>query len=390
MPVKIVNNASARLASPISASDTSITLGTGASSFPALGAGEWCPATIVKSDGQFEIVRVTARSGSVLTVVRGQEGTSPKPFAFGDRIEIRLTTGTLQQLINDPINQLEASLGTAASRDADSFWSKSESLGSTDLNTLGSTSHEGCYRQTSNASATPELGYPVAKAGTLLVTGAAYGCLQIYIPFDSGSIFVRGLTASFNGNGPWRAWNEIGKTDSLAWASITGKPDQATRWPAWGEVTGKPATFAPTIGTTATTAKAGDYVPAWSEITGKPSTFAPSSHTHAWSNITGAPAQATRWPTWSEVTGKPSTFPAAAPTAAQVGAATAGLTNTSVGAYSVLRRYNYQANPGTNHAGSTFNPSASGTFKIMGLANTVSSGGDYSDTSYYYLVLRVA
>lgn len=41
------------------------------------------------------------------------------------------------------------------------------------------------------------------------------------------------------------------------------------------------------------------------------SKYAPTSHTHPWSNITGAPAQATRWPTWSEVTSKPSTFPPA-------------------------------------------------------------------------------
>ena len=46
----------------------------------------------------------------------------------------------------------------------------------------------------------------------------------------------------------------------------------------------------------------------WGTITGKPSSFTPSSHTHAWSQITGAPSYATRWPSWSEVTGKPSTF----------------------------------------------------------------------------------
>lgn len=31
----------------------------------------------------------------------------------------------------------------------------------------------------------------------------------------------------------------------------------------WGDIQEKPATFAPTIGTTSTTAKAGNYVPAW-------------------------------------------------------------------------------------------------------------------------------
>lgn len=75
---------------------------------------------------------------------------------------------------------------------------------------------------------------------------------------------------------------------SLAWSSITGKPETATRWPSW------------------------------SEITSKPSTFTPSSHTHPLSDISdlqaswdallkAAPsAYVTRWPSWSEVTSKPS------------------------------------------------------------------------------------
>lgn len=32
------------------------------------------------------------------------------------------------------------------------------------------------------------------------------------------------------------------------------------------------------------------------------------THTHPWSQITGAPVYTTRWPDWTEVTGKPSTF----------------------------------------------------------------------------------
>lgn len=42
-----------------------------------------------------------------------------------------------------------------------------------------------------------------------------------------------------------------------------------------------------TIGTTASTAKAGNYVPTYAEVTGKPSTFAPSAHTHAIADVTG-------------------------------------------------------------------------------------------------------
>ncbi len=40
------------------------------------------------------------------------------------------------------------------------------------------------------------------------------------------------------------------------------------------------------LGTTGTTAKAGDYVPAWTEVTSKPSTFTPSAHVHPISDVT--------------------------------------------------------------------------------------------------------
>jgi hypothetical protein len=45
-----------------------------------------------------------------------------------------------------------------------------------------------------------------------------------------------------------------------------------------------------TIGTTGTTAKAGNYVPAWTEVTGKPTTFAPLVAT---TSVVGGVKQAT-------------------------------------------------------------------------------------------------
>lgn len=50
----------------------------------------------------------------------------------------------------------------------------------------------------------------------------------------------------------------------------------------------------------------------WSGVTNKPTTFTPSAHNHAWNNITGTPATATRWPSWNEVTDKPASLPPAA------------------------------------------------------------------------------
>src|SRR5699024_982182 len=75
-------------------------------------------------------------------------------------------------------------------------------------------------------------------------------------------------------DGAPEAYDSLGKLVSAILAGDLGGVAD------WDDLTGKPSTFPPTIGTTSSTAKAGDYVPAWSEVTGKPSEFPPSSHTH--------------------------------------------------------------------------------------------------------------
>jgi len=94
--LRLSNNGLALLGASVSDSATSITVATGeGDKFPALTAGQYFMATLVKSSGTFEIVRVTARSGDVLTVTRAQEGTIASAFATNDRIEHRLTAGTV-------------------------------------------------------------------------------------------------------------------------------------------------------------------------------------------------------------------------------------------------------------------------------------------------------
>ena len=81
---------------------------------------------------------------------------------------------------------------------------------SVDLNTLGAYSAAGVHYQQQNAGATTEDHYPIAEAGSLLVTPSAYGCQQEYTTFSSGRKFVRGLTGAWNGSdGPWGVWTEI-------------------------------------------------------------------------------------------------------------------------------------------------------------------------------------
>ena len=65
-------------------------------------------------------------------------------------------------------------------------------------------------------------------------------------------------------------------------------PDTIT----WGSVEDKPATFPPTIGSTATTAAPGNHTHTWAQIGGKPTTFTPAAHTHDDRYVTQAQASA--------------------------------------------------------------------------------------------------
>lgn len=71
---------------------------------------------------------------------------------------------------------------------------------------------------------------------------------------------------------------------------IDGLPEGDSGAVTWASVTGKPTTFPPVIGTSASTAKAGNYVPAWADVSGKPTTFTPATHTHTVANVTGLQA----------------------------------------------------------------------------------------------------
>ena len=95
MGIKLSNNANATLAASITSSSTSITVTTGQGArFPTLSAGDYFYATLVDTSNNLEIVKCTARSTDVLTVVRAQESTTARAYTTGDRIEIRLTAQT--------------------------------------------------------------------------------------------------------------------------------------------------------------------------------------------------------------------------------------------------------------------------------------------------------
>lgn len=90
------NNASSQLASTIVDSDTSVTVLSGQGVlFPAMTTSAPAKITLEDTSGNIEVVLGTGLSGDVITVIRGQEGTTPLGFNSGSRIEMRVTAGML-------------------------------------------------------------------------------------------------------------------------------------------------------------------------------------------------------------------------------------------------------------------------------------------------------
>lgn len=100
MPFLFSNNATATLASSITNTATSITLTTGNGAlFPSISGSNYFYVTLTNSSNTIEIVKVTARTGDVLTVVRGQEGTTATAYAASDKVELRITAAGLTNFV---------------------------------------------------------------------------------------------------------------------------------------------------------------------------------------------------------------------------------------------------------------------------------------------------
>lgn len=96
MPALFSNSATATLASSITSTATSIAVAGGFGSlFPSLSGSNYFWATLVDSSNNLEVVRVTARSGDVMTVVRGQDGTTARAYSSGSKFELRVTSAAL-------------------------------------------------------------------------------------------------------------------------------------------------------------------------------------------------------------------------------------------------------------------------------------------------------
>jgi len=96
MGVKAKNNVSTTIDGAISSTDLSLVVASGTgSSFPTLGASDYFYGTLVDTNGNYEIVKVTARTDDSMTIVRAQDGTLAIPFADNSRFELRVTAASM-------------------------------------------------------------------------------------------------------------------------------------------------------------------------------------------------------------------------------------------------------------------------------------------------------
>ena len=122
MAIKFSNNAKTTVSSAVSSTDTSISVAD-ASNFPTLAAGDYTYATLAETStpANFEIVKVTAISGSTLTIVRAEQSTTARSFSSGDACELRVTAGLVEEAIDEKA-QITISETAPSNPTAGSLW----------------------------------------------------------------------------------------------------------------------------------------------------------------------------------------------------------------------------------------------------------------------------
>jgi hypothetical protein len=99
MAIQWSNNASGALAVSISDTDTTIILSAGQGvEFPTPVGTDYFYATLTDSSNNLEVIKVTARSADVFTVVRGQDNTTARAYLAGDVLELRPTAAGLTDM----------------------------------------------------------------------------------------------------------------------------------------------------------------------------------------------------------------------------------------------------------------------------------------------------
>lgn len=100
---RFVNNWAAELLAPAASTDLELTIDAGlAAQLVGVGADHYVLTLVEQVEGEpesgWEVVKLTAQAGGVLSVERGLEGTVPRAWGAGTVIEARVTAASLDAL----------------------------------------------------------------------------------------------------------------------------------------------------------------------------------------------------------------------------------------------------------------------------------------------------
>lgn len=211
MAQKFTNNAESTLAGAILAGDTAMTVQSGHGAlFPVLAAGDTANVTLTKLVLGLpvrEIVTVTARLGDVMTIVRGQEGTTALGFLGGDNVSLRPTAAGMNRKLDKTGDTMEGDLDLdgndltdAVLADFSLKYKDSAASGALDY-------HNGSYQRWAPAVGAQSLSVanwpPAGELGTLTIEGVNLGAATITTTFTGKYIKNDGTfatTTSLNAN----------------------------------------------------------------------------------------------------------------------------------------------------------------------------------------------
>ena len=113
MGIKFTNNFLGTLAAGLAPLDTTVTLGSGeGAQLPTYGSGDYEYMTLFNASNDMEIVKVTARTGDDLTVVRAQDGTTALTWLTGDFINARPCAAAMNDALQ--VNVAKANVDSQA------------------------------------------------------------------------------------------------------------------------------------------------------------------------------------------------------------------------------------------------------------------------------------
>ena len=203
MALQFANNATTTLAAPLTATATTVTLASGTGSlFPSLSGGNTFISTLTDAATGLvrEIVKVTAITGDVLTVVRAQEGTTATTWLTGDIFAQLLTAGQMATFVQGTATVTSFNTRTGAitltGTDVDTalgFTPLSAPVANTSLNTMNAGTVKA---NVTGSAATPA---DVTLATFLTSLSGTYTPSSGVIPLPGGAILQIGSATTSSG-----------------------------------------------------------------------------------------------------------------------------------------------------------------------------------------------